>query len=374
MTTLINVKDYGKIRALFSALEKFQPMCAAVLDGIWPGKIWVNDIRNPQSALLITFLGGGGAAWCFLAGEADARFSEFLNNALFEEKVAGDEVGMFLFTPSSENWVEQLETIGAPRQPITMLRQHYVCRKLMIDHVQNLPDAYNILPMGTSMIERDDLEIPTQVKTTLEKWMTVKDERFQDYGYVVVHKNQVVAWATVDFVTSLSGDLGFETLPEFQQRGLGSMVAAAALERGIEKGLEIHWTCTVDNIGSQKTAQKLGLECDREYSVHLFALDVWEHLAQLGYSFLSRGEYRHAIECYEQLFTEKDDIASWAYFDTAQAWAGLGESEKAISYLRQAAENGWTDVSVTEQTPEFEVLHNLPEWKSVLDEIRKNHK
>ena len=39
MNTLLNKEDYGKARALFAPLEEFQPMCTAVLEGIWPGKI-----------------------------------------------------------------------------------------------------------------------------------------------------------------------------------------------------------------------------------------------------------------------------------------------------------------------------------------------
>ena len=127
----IKTKDYGKVRELFAPLEEYQPMCTAVLDGIWSGQIWGDNPENPQSAILITFLSGGGAAWCFLAGKPNnVGFNTFVNKGLFEELVAGKEVGIFLFTCSPENWDGQLEIVGKPRQPATMYRQHYVCREL----------------------------------------------------------------------------------------------------------------------------------------------------------------------------------------------------------------------------------------------------
>jgi len=202
----------------------------------------------------------------------------------------------------------------------------------------------------------------------------MRDERFQDFGFVVLYENRATSWATVDFVGSGSGDLGFETLPEFRKRGLGSAVAAAALEHGREMGIRIHWTCAADNTGSQRTAQKLGLEREQDYTMYLFALDLADHLAQLAYSFLARGEHRAAIDCYEQLFAQKADIPSWAYFDTAQAWAALDDGDNAVRYLRLAAKSGWSAVEITEQTPEFQLLHDTPEWVEVIERMRNRGK
>jgi GNAT superfamily N-acetyltransferase len=375
MNTLLNKEDYGKVRPLFAPLEAYQPMCTAVLEGIWPGKIWTNDPHDPGSAMLLTFLSGGGAAWCFLAGKPDnGEFNSFLNTTLFEDKAAGKEVSAFLFTCFPEDWGGHLDVVGEPRQPAPMFRRHYVCRQLTYDWREALPDGYTIHSMETGLLKRDGLQIPSQVKSTLGKWMSIKDNRFQDFGFVVVHEDQVAAWATVDFVVSGAGDLGFETLPAFQKRGLGSAVAAAALEHGLQMGVEVHWTSAEDNVGSQRTAQKLGLVKERDYTMYLFALDLSEHLAQLAYSFLARGEHRQAIDCYEQLFAQKADVPTWAYYDTAQAWAVLGDSENALKYLRIAAKNGWSAVDATEQTPEFQILHDSPQWKDIIERIRQNEK
>jgi len=62
MINLIEKKQYETVRTLFRPLEDFQPMCTAVLEGIWPGEVWADHPNDPESALLVTFLSGGGAA------------------------------------------------------------------------------------------------------------------------------------------------------------------------------------------------------------------------------------------------------------------------------------------------------------------------
>jgi GNAT superfamily N-acetyltransferase len=368
---MIEIKNRAKIRDLFGPLEAFQPMCTAVLEGVWPGRVWVDDTANPQTSLLITFLGGGGAAWCFLAGAADnPEFNAAVNKAIFEEKIAGKDVTTFLFTCAPEDWDGQLSAIGKPRAPAPFHRRHYVCRELTYDWRANLPERYAIQPMEISLLKQGDLQLPSGVKTTLGTWMGIKDQRFQDYGFLVIHEKQAVAWATVDFVTAGKGDLGFETLPEFRKRGLGSVVAAAALEHGIAKGIEIHWTCAEDNLGSRRSAEKLGLQHERNYVMYPFALDVHTHMAQMAYSKLANGQHREAIALYEQLFAQKADVPTWAYFDTAQACAALGEAEKALKYLKIAVKQGWKAVELTEQTTEFKILHEMPEWKALLERMR----
>jgi GNAT superfamily N-acetyltransferase len=369
----IGKKDYNKVRPLFGELEAFQPMCAAVLAGVWPGQVWVDDPEKPASVLLLTFLSGGGAGWCFLAGEpGNQEFNAALNQALFEEKIAGKEAEAFLFTCHPSDWNGQLEVVGNPRLPAPMKRQHYLCRQLAYDWCAYLPEGYAIIPIETGLLKRDDLTIPSPIKTTLGKWISIRTDQFRDYGFAALYENQVVAWATVDFVTSGVGDLGFETLPEHRRRGLGSAVAAAALEQGLARGLTIHWTCADDNLGSQRTAARLGLERGQDYVMYLFAVDVHTHTAQLAYSKLAAGQYQQAIELYEQLFAQKADVPNWAYFDTAQAYAALGNAEKALQYLRMAAKEGWPAAEITAQTLEFQILHGTPEWDAVIEQIRKN--
>jgi hypothetical protein len=44
--------NYPRVRTLFNNLEETQPMCTAVLEGIYPGSVYVDDLREPRIAYL----------------------------------------------------------------------------------------------------------------------------------------------------------------------------------------------------------------------------------------------------------------------------------------------------------------------------------
>lgn len=369
----IENKNFPIVRYLYKTLAIFQPMCAAVLEGDWSGDVWVDNIDNPRASLLLTHLPAGGPAWCFLAGNPEsAGFNSAINSFIFSENSVYKDTSAFLFTCDPENWGNRLNIIAEPRQPVPMARQHYRCTEMTFDWRGVLPDGFTIIPMEIDLLKKDDLHLPPVVNATLGKWRSINQPVFRDFGFLIIHDNRVVSWATVDFVSGSSGDLGFETIPEFQKRGLGTAVAGAALEDGLKKGIEVHWTCADYNLGSQKTAQKLGLIHDRDYIMYLFHRDLTEHLAQLAYSYLARGDYRQAILTYEDLFEQDASVPIWAYFDTAQAWAALGEAENALRYLRLAAKEGWSAVEMTKKVPEFQFLRDQQEWVDVIAKMEQN--
>jgi len=61
--------DYEKVIPLFQPIIEFQPLCAAVLAGIQPGRVFVDDPTQPQSAFMNVW-----KDWCFLAGNPAGYF------------------------------------------------------------------------------------------------------------------------------------------------------------------------------------------------------------------------------------------------------------------------------------------------------------
>ncbi len=367
-------KDFSQVRDLFRGLMVFQPMCTAVLDGVWPGDVYVDHPAQPRAALLVSYLAGGGPAWCFLVGDAqDSAFNRKLNQAIFQDGVLGETTTMCLFTCDPADWGGRLGEVGAPRQPAPMARRHYVATRLAYDWRNRLPENIEVRAMDASLLTSDALVLPEPVQETLKNWASNTQPAWRDFGWVAVRQGQVVAWATVDFVTAGSGDLGFETLPAFQRQGLGSAVAAAAIEHGLAIGLKtIHWTCMQDNLASIATAEKLGLRRERDYAMYVFAMDVNNHRAYQAYALLEIGRLEEACHLYEDLFAEGVGLPLWAYFDAAKARAALGDASLAISHLQRAVELGWTSLESIEQTPEFQALLDTPAMVELAARIRAN--
>jgi len=261
-------------------------MCAAVLEGVYPGKVYVDDLAQPRTALLITFIESEAhGIWCFLAGDpANDAFNRSLNAAIYSRQILADDVPILFFTCNPDDWGGQMDAVLAPRPPIWVPRYLFVGRQVYFDWRAALPPGFAVEPMDPTLRKLPGLSLPGDVAITLAKWEEMAGPRFGDFGVVIVDRAQaqpvVAGWATVDFVASGAGDLGFFTQPEYRRRSLGTIAASAALEQAFARGLQqITWTCDAANVGSARAANKLGLERIEDYHQAVLLMDEERHMA-----------------------------------------------------------------------------------------------
>ena len=288
-----------EIRPLFQRFAQSQPMCAAVLAGVYPGKVYVDDacleqvrlghLARPRTALLTTHIESEAhGIWCFLAGEpANEPFTQSLNAAIFSRQIITPEVPILLFSCDPDDWGGQMDTVLAPRPPVWIRRYRFVSRGVGFDWRAALPPGHTVEAMDDGLGRFPGMDLPEDVAATLAKWQSMAGPRFSDFGFVVLDRTGpepvVASWATVDFVVDGAGDLGFFTQPEYRRRGLGTVAACAALERAFALGLQqVNWTCDAANPGSTATAEKLGLERVGEYHQVVLIMDEARHMAFFG--------------------------------------------------------------------------------------------
>ena len=277
-----------QIRPMFTRLTESQPMCAAVLEGVYPGKVYVADQDQPRTALLTTYIESEAhGIWCFLAGEpANDAFNQALNEAIYSREIIPPDVPILLFSCDPDDWGGQMDAVLAPRPPVWIRRYRFVSRGVGFDWQATLPAGHTVERMDGGLRQIPGLQLPDDVAATLAKWEAMADPRFGDFGVVVLHQGNpdpvIASWATVDFVVAGAGDLGFFTQPEYRRRGLGTVAACAALEQAFALGLhQVNWTCDADNPGSTATAEKLGLERVDEYHQAVLIMDEAQHMALL---------------------------------------------------------------------------------------------
>jgi len=345
-----------------------QPFCRAVLAGIHPGRVFVDDADSPRSALVSRDDG-----WCFLAGEpGDDAFARAVNQTIWDQEAVAPRASMVFFTCCPEDWDGKLGAVFAPRRPIAAGRRRYVCRTLGYDWRSEMPAGLTMARMDGSLLRRPDLRVPDEVAQTIRRWRTLATSGAEDFGFVAIQEatrgmSEIVSWATVDAVVGGVGDAGLYTEARYRRRGLATLTTAAVLEHGLAHGLsEVNWTCAEDNAGSIRTAEKLGLERLADYVMYCFVRDEAQHLAHLAYQLLESGRYGEAVDLIEQALDLTDEPPIWLYHDAARAWAGVGELAQALEALNQAVAHGWHDVEGTQACEEFEPLHGSPEWEAVL--------
>ena len=94
-----------------------------------------------------------------------------------------------------------------------------------------------------------------------------------------------------------------------------------------------------------------------------------DNLAQIGWSAYKRGEYEKTAAYYEQVFELREDCPGYYYHLMASTQALLGDEQKALRYLKEAVEHGWSDAEYSQDLEEFQALQAYPEWKDIMAQM-----
>ena len=261
-------------------------MCTAVLEGVYPGKLYVDSPTQPQTALLTTYIESEAhGMWCFLAGEpTNDSFNQSVNAAIFAHEIIANNTPVLFFTCDPDDWGGQMDAVMAPRPPVWIPRYHFISHRVGFDWRAALPPAFTVEPMNDDLHQLPSLQLPEDVAANLSKWRAITDPRFMDFGFIILDHTSaqltIASWASVDFIAAGAGDLGFFTQPDYRRGRFGTIVASAALEHGFAIGLQqVHWTCDANNPGSVHTAEKLGLERVENYHQAVLIMDEKSHTA-----------------------------------------------------------------------------------------------
>jgi RimJ/RimL family protein N-acetyltransferase len=366
-----------------SEFERVRPLCQgfdyslsihAAIEHNNPGRIFVDDVAHPRTALALTVEG------YLLAGddgnpETNAALSRLIQERIFSGEVFVNGDSSMSLAVHPETWESRLPELIPTHEVERLERYHYLCREVRFAWRDHVPEGYRV-----RRVDRPLLEDPTVVfSEAVRDWMDIDQvwwsmESFLAKGisFVVVHEGEVVAWCTADCVAGDRIDVGVITHRAHRQRGLAAVVVAATVEHCLGHGFSaVGWHCNADNVGSWRTAEKVGFERNREYAYYYYMCDPIDHLAELGWYHYRRGAYEKTVGYYEQVFAQREENPNYVYHLAALAWAELGNREKALEYLRAAADRGWTHAGWTRQQEPFSILHGTPEWYTILARMNR---
>lgn len=358
--------EFYKVRTLFEPLMSYQMFCAGVLDGLYQGRVFVDDTANPQSGFVTK-----DGIWWFLAGNPHNEiFNKALNTAIFDRTINGEKGwgGMLVCHPA--DWDAQIPTIYAPRIPIKTGRLHYICQQLNVDWRAQIPDGFDIRFADQSLVD-EGIEVPGTVASVLELRKDSTNPDQKAVGFVAVHDRKIVAYSVIDCIVNTGGDIGLYTDGAYRRRGLAFLTSAAVIEYALSHGVTIvHWDCEAFNHGSIHTAEKLGLQLSHKHTMYNLILNPVLHDVNRAWSHFDAGRYPQAIEiCQVQIGGDKPAHPHFHYV-LARCQMEYGQAEQAVQALQGAALAGWD--SPDEAKGDFPVLTTHPAWNSILEQMEKN--
>jgi len=256
---------YERVRSLFRPL-RFHLASAAVLDGVCPGRVFVDDLESPRAAFMVSSEG------CYLAG--DPRIDGF-NRGFIEALGAGElfrgDVGLLFLVVHPEGWGDQVASLLAPHVFQTTQRYHYVCRSVRHEWRTALLEGCCAKPIDQALLEERLEALPDHVLGWMRgNWGSAEAFHRNGFGTLMTCGGDIVSWSLADCASGRACEIGIRTLPSHRRRGLAAATASANVELALSLGFEVvGWHCPQENVGSIRTAEKVGFELERAYEAHI---------------------------------------------------------------------------------------------------------
>jgi RimJ/RimL family protein N-acetyltransferase len=360
-------EQFAGVRPLFAGFD-YSLSLEAAIEGVNPGRIFVDDAENPRTGLALTVEG------YLLAGEHDdpeilEALRQFLRDSIFSGKVYVNGDDSLSLAVHPEAWEARLSELIPTYDALSLPRYHYLCRRVALDWQSSMPEGYTLRRIDRELLSNRDLALSEDLgEEEIEAyWGSVAHFLERGIGFCVLDGGEEVSHCTADCAAGTQVDVGVYTAPAHRRKGLAATVVAATVEHCLSHGFrQVGWHCNVENAGSWKTAERVGFELNREYVYYYYAYDPVEQWLELGWRRLRDGNYASAAHYYEQALTARDDHPEVYYHGAALAWAHLGEADRALAMLGAAADRGCQHAEWARQQPAFRLLHGRPEWERVL--------
>jgi len=365
---LLPVSQYHHIHSLFDPSTTPTLYDRGILAGKYPGKILVDNIDHPHSALLIKDI------WCHLVGDPDnLSFNSGLQHALSTKQFIGEKTNALFFMKPSGAWCKVLQGLVAEREPIETPRFVYAANHGYQIRLQP-PDECKLVFIDEAIINLVEGELPDDVQKVLDlrKGSDAPDE--MGFGYAAIYGQTCAAWSVIDFIAGATGEIRLVTDPRYRRRGLAFITSAMTIQYGLAHGLDqILWDVAASNTGSIRTAQKLGLTFLSETKEYTLIFPEVGYLINLAWGHLDGARYGQVLGVVEKMLaSDKEILVQYGHFLSGAAWAGLEDSSQAIQHLNKAIDTGFDDISELENSAPLTRLHTLPEWSQLMDRMKKN--
>lgn len=364
----LKLNEFKVARPLFHGFD-YSLSIEAAIEGNNPGRIFVDNLHDPHTGLALTVEG------YLLAGdngnpETNEALRHLFKEQIFTGKVFVNGDWSLSLAVHPETWEAKLPELIPAYEIEKLERYQYLCRAVKFDWRKNLPEGYTVCRVDRAFLNDPQIIFPDELREWLnfeEVWWTQENFLSKGISFAVLHEHDVVTWCYPDCVAGDRIDVGIFTYRPHRRKSLASVVVAATVEYCLSHGFSaVGWHCNAINVGSWKTAEKVGFERNREYVYYYYMYDPIDHLDELGWYHYQRGNYAKTIHYYERVFTLRAKNPDDRYHLVASAWAWLGNKENALKYLHLAVDHGWTNAEWTKQQAEYSILHNTPEWNAVL--------
>lgn len=350
------------------------------------GQIFVDSEKIPQTACILN----NQRNHYYVAGKANNKefnnaFTKYILDYIFPTMKETDILD-FVISCNDNYWEEEISYMFKQHCVNKVDRRYYTFDIEKANLNTNLPEGYILKRIDKDLLKRSDLKNINEIIrwTSTEAWVGQEDFLHNGFGFCILKGECIVSWCMADYVIGNRCEIGIETDEEFRRKGLATIVVSACIKFCLSNGINhIGWHCFETNIGSIKTAEKVGFRMYKKYAPVFVWFNRFDNSLVQAYICYTNKNYLISAELYENAFrlldVESEEVKRsriynemdgyWFYFNAARAYAYIGNINLSLDRLRQSIELGLSDKEMLINEDAFKILENLQEFDELLNKI-----
>lgn len=276
MISELNKNDFYKCKSLIN--QRGQLEVKAVIEGINPGRIFVDNIFAPNTGLIWL---GNNDGFFFIGNEKNEVFNNQINyfvDTVIKPDAKKIELNWFEGIGNHEKWNSVIEKIFEQRTFESWKQKVYMLQKEDYN-TKNEPvieQGFDVIKINKNLYENNNKtvhNIDFLHSKILEFWSS-PDKYFNNgTGYCIVYNNNIISVCFSGFVINNIHCVDVETLEAYRGKGLAQKIAHLFVRDCLENNMIPYWDCMEDNKPSVAIAENIGFNNIFNYSGYAFPFD-----------------------------------------------------------------------------------------------------
>ncbi|PEB47531.1 GNAT family N-acetyltransferase [Bacillus pseudomycoides] len=276
MISELNKSDFYKCKGLVN--EKGQLEVKAVIEGVNPGRIFVDNIFSPNSGLIWL---GNNDGFLFIGNEENEEFNNEIND--FIDKVIEPEakkVGLNCFEGigNHQKWNKTIERMFKHRKLSSWNQRVYTLKKgdYKDKHEPKIEQGYTVLKISKTLYENNKnsfKNIEFLQSKILEFWSSPDSFFNEGIGYCIVYDNTIVSVCFLGFVVKNIHCIDIETLENHRGGNLAQKTTHSFVKDCLGNDIIPYWDCMELNKPSIAVAENIGFTNAFNYVGYYFPFE-----------------------------------------------------------------------------------------------------
>ncbi|MRS08879.1 GNAT family N-acetyltransferase [Bacillus anthracis] len=275
MISELSKNDFYKCSSLIN--ERGQLEVKAVIAGVNPGRIFVDNISSPNSGLIWL---GNNDGFFFIGNAENEEFNKemkhLINNVI---KPEAKKVGLNCFEGigNHSKWNKTIERIFQHRNLKSWNQRVYTLRKEDYEnhHESKIEQGYTVLKMDKALYENNNTfkNIDFLQSKILEFWSSPDHFFNEGIGYCIVYDDLIVSVCFSGFVFENIHCIDIETIEEHQGKKLAQKITHSFVRDCLENNITPYWDCMELNKPSVAVVENVGFINVCNYVGYYFLFD-----------------------------------------------------------------------------------------------------